>query len=158
MSELKCAERVRRHLMEHGIAYEVTEHREAFTAQEMAAALHEPGARVAKVVLLMADGRLAMAVLAAPDHVSLDRARAALGSKEVRLATEDEFGAAFPDCDLGAAPPFGGLYGMPVYLDRRLLAADSLVFGAGSHRHSMRLSLAAYREGARPAEADLAAG
>lgn len=157
MSELKCAETVRRHLLERGIAYEVTEHRETFTAQEMAAALHEPGARVAKVVMLMADGRLVMAVLAAPDHVSLNRARAALGAKEARLATEDEFGAAFPDCDLGAAPPFGGLYGVPVYLDRRLLDADSLVFAAGSHRHSMRLGLAAYREAARPVEADLAA-
>jgi Ala-tRNA(Pro) deacylase len=157
MSELKCAEKVRRHLMEHGIAYEVTEHREAFTAQEMAAALHEPGARVAKVVMLMVDGRLVMAVLAAPDHVSLSKARAALGAKEARLATEDEFGAAFPDCDLGAAPPFGGLYEMPVYLDRGLLAAENLVFAAGSHRHSMRLTLAAYREAAHPTEADLAA-
>ena len=158
MSELKCAEKVRRHLMEHGIAYEVTEHREAFTAQEVAAALHEPGARVAKVVMLLADGRLVMAVLAAPDHVSLSRARAAIGGKEVRLANEEEFGAAFPDCDLGAAPPFGGLYGMPVYLAHGLLAADTLVFPAGSHRHSMRLTLAAYREAAHPTDADLAAG
>jgi len=157
VSELKCAEKVRRHLVEHGIAYEVTEHREAFTAQEMAAALHEPGARVAKAVMLMADGELVMAVLAAPDHVSLKAARAALGRRDVRLATEDEFGVAFPDCDLGAAPPFGALYGVPTYLDRRLLTADSLVFAAGSHRHSMRLSLAAYRAAARPTEADLAA-
>jgi hypothetical protein len=103
VSELKCAEKVRRHLVEHGIAYEVTEHREAFTAQEMAAALHEPGSRVAKAVMLMADGELVMAVLAAPDHVSLKAARAALGRRDVRLATEDVCGVAFPDCDLGAA-------------------------------------------------------
>jgi Ala-tRNA(Pro) deacylase len=158
MSELKCAERVRSYLLEHGIAYEITEHREAFTAQETAAALHEPGARVAKAVMLMADGELAMAVLAAPDHVSLSRARAALGCREVRLATEAEFGAAFPDCDLGAAPPFGGVYNVPTYLDQRLLAAETLVFAAGSHRHSMRLTLADYLQAAHPTEADLAAG
>ena len=158
MSEPKCAERVRSHLLEHGIAYEITEHREAFTAQETAAVLHEPGAGVAKAVMLMADGELVMAVLAAPDHVSLSRARAVLGSKEVRLATEEEFGKAFPDCDLGAAPPFGGLYDMPTYLDRRLLDVDTLVFAAGSHRHSMRLALADYLRAVRPTEADLAAG
>lgn len=157
MTELICAERVRRHLMESGIAYELTEHREAFTAQEMAAALHEPGARVAKVVMLVADGRLVMAVLAAPDHVGLTRAREALGVGELRLATEAEFGSVFPDCDLGAAPPFGALYGVPTYLDRGLLAAESIVFAAGSHRHSLRMRLAAYREAAAPTEADLAA-
>jgi Ala-tRNA(Pro) deacylase len=158
MSEPKCAEKVRAYLLEHAIAYEITEHREAFTAQETAAALHEPGAHVAKAVMLMADGELVMAVLAAPDHVSLSRARAALGRKDVRLATEEEFGAVFPDCDLGAAPPFGGVYGVPTYVDRRLLAADTLLFAAGSHRHSMRLALADYLQAARPVEADLAAG
>lgn len=158
MSELKCAEKVRAHLLEQGIAYEITEHREAFTAQETAAALHEPGAHVAKAVMLMAEGELVMAVLAAPDHVSLSRARTALGGKEVRLATEEEFGAAFPDCDLGAAPPFGNVYGVPTYLDRRLLEAETLLFAAGSHRHSMRLTLADYLQAARPTEADLAAG
>jgi len=158
MTELKCAERVRRHLAAEGIAFEVTEHREAFTAQEMAAAAHVPGARVAKAVMLMADGGLVMAVLAAPDHLSMTKARAALGAKAVRLATEAEFAAAFPDCELGAAPPFGAVYGIPTYLDERLLGAESIVFAAGSHRHSIRLALAAYLQGARPSQADLAAG
>jgi len=157
MTELKCAERVRRHLTERGIAFELTEHREAFTAQEMAGALHVPGARVAKAVMLLADTGLVMAVLAAPDRVDLARAREALGGGEVRLATEAEFAAAFPDCQLGAAPPFGGLYGVPTYLDRGLLGTQDIVFAAGSHRHSMRLSLAAYRAAAQPIEAHLAA-
>ncbi|MFH1330975.1 MAG: YbaK/EbsC family protein [Actinomycetota bacterium] len=157
MTELKCAERVRRHLTERGVSYELTEHREAFTAQEMAAALHVPGARVAKAVMLMVDGRLAMAVLAAPDYVGLTRAREALGAGEVRLATEAEFAPVFPDCDLGAAPPFGALYGVPTYLDRGLLGAESIVFAAGSHRHSMRMGLAAYCETAEPTKADLTA-
>ncbi len=158
MTELKCAEKVLRHLTQRGLAYEIAEHREAFTAQDLAATLHVPGARVAKVVLLIADDRLVMAVLAAPDHVGLIRAREALGAGELRLATESEFAAAFPDCELGAAPPFGDLYGLPTYQDRRLLDAESIVFAAGSHRHSMRLSLAAYQEAAQPAVAELAAG
>ena len=158
MTEFKCPERVRNYLNERAVTFEITEHRETYTAQEMAAASHIPGARVAKVVMLMAGGKLAMAVLAAPDHVSLGRAREATGGKDVRLATEAEFGAAFPDCDLGAAPPFGGLYDLPTYLDRRLLNADYLVFAAGSHRHSMRMGLSDYLAAARPIEADLAAG
>jgi len=158
MTEHECAEKVRRHLKERGIPYELAEHRESFTAQETAAALHEPGSRVAKVVMLMVDGRPTMAVLAARDHVGLTRVHEALGAAEVRLATEAEFGSLFPDCELGAAPPFGNLYGVPTYLDRRLLGAADLVFPAGSHRQSMRMSLADYRRGAQPAEADLAAG
>ncbi len=158
MTGLECAEQVRRLLRERGLAYETSEHREVFTAQDLAAALHVPGARVAKVVLLMADGHLVMAVLAAPDHIGLIRAREALGADEVRLAGEAEFAAVFPDCEVGAAPPFGDLYGMPTYLDRRLIGAESIVFAAGSHRQAMRLSLAAYREAARATVADLAAG
>ena len=105
MTEHECAEKVRRHLKERGIPYELAEHRESFTAQETAAALHEPGSRVAKVVMLMVDGRPTMAVLAARDHVGLTRVHEALGAAEVRLATEAEFGSLFPDCELGAAPP-----------------------------------------------------
>ena len=156
MTGPECAERVRRHLAESGIAYEITEHREAITAQDLAAALHVPGARVAKTVLLVADGRLVMAVLAAPDRVGPARARRALGAADVRLAAESEFAAVFSDCELGAAPPFGALYGLPTYLDRGLLDAESIVFPAGPHRRAMRLSLAAYREAARPEPADLA--
>jgi Ala-tRNA(Pro) deacylase len=97
-------------------------------------------------------------VLAAPDHIALIRAREALGAGEIRLAGETEFAAAFPDCELGAAPPFGDLYGMPTYVDRGLVDAESIVFAAGSHRHAMRLSLAAYREAAGATVVDLAAG
>ena len=96
MSELKCAEKVRRHLMERGIAYEVTEHREAFTAQEKAAALREPGARVAKVVMLMADGELVMAVIAAPDHVSLSAAGGAPGRRGGRRGPRGGAGGGRP--------------------------------------------------------------
>jgi Ala-tRNA(Pro) deacylase len=156
MKGLECSERVRKHLTDLGIAFGVSEHTEAFTAQEMAAAEHAPGRRVAKAVMLMVDGSLAMAVLSAPDHVSLAKAKGALGSQDLRLATEAEFGAAFPDCELGAAPPFGNLYGVPTYIDSALFAADLVVLASGNHSHSIRMALPDYVKAAGAVRADLA--
>lgn len=155
MTELRCAQRVREHLMTYGVAYEVTEHAKTFTAQALAEAEHVSGRQVAKPVILMADDELVMAVLAAVDHVSLSRAKEELGTGDVRLATEGEFGGAFGDCELGAEPPFGSLYGVPTYIDEKLLEADELVFSAGSHVHSIRLSLNDYLMAAQPTKARL---
>jgi Ala-tRNA(Pro) deacylase len=157
MAELRCAERVRELLLSRGVHYEVTEHRTTYTAQEMAAAEGVPGREVAKSVMLMADGELVMAVLAAPDHVSLGKAGRALGRTEVRLATEDEFSPAFGDCEVGAAPPFGGVYGVPTVIDSRLLQADTIVFAAGSHTHTMHLTMQDYLDAAAPRPVEISA-
>ncbi len=156
MKGLECAERARQHLTALGISFQITEHRQAFTAQEMAAAEHTRGRRVAKAVMLLVDGRLVMAVLSAPDHVSLTKAKTVLGSQDVRLATEAEFGATFPDCELGAAPPFGNLYGVQTYVDSNLLQADSVVLASGNHSHSLRMSLPDFVRAAEAIPADLA--
>jgi len=158
MTEPMCAERVREYLMTHGIPYEVTEHRTAYTAQEMAALEHIPGREVAKAVMLMADEDLVMAVIAAPDHISMGKARAALAGNDVRLATEAEFGPAFEDCEVGAAPPFGSLYGVPTMIDSRLLQAETIVFAAGSHTHTMHMVMKDYLQAAAPREVEIAAG
>jgi Ala-tRNA(Pro) deacylase len=157
MKGLECAERARKHLADLGIAFQVSEHREAFTAQEMAAAEHAPGRKVAKAVMLLVDGNLVMAVLSAPDHVSLVKARTALRAQDVRLATEAEFGAAFPDCELGAAPPFGHLYGIATYVDTALFTSDQVVLASGNHSHSIKMALTDYVKAAGAIKVDLAA-
>jgi Ala-tRNA(Pro) deacylase len=149
------AQRVRARLEEQGIPYELTDHPTAYTALEVAEAEHIAGNTFAKPTLLMADGKLVMAVLPAPLRVDLDKAKRALGATEVHLATESEFGSTFPDCDLGAEPPFGNLYGVPVYLDERLTASP-IVFNAGSHQQTMSMALDAYLDLAKPTRADLA--
>ena len=151
------AERVREYLLSHGVTYETDDHPLAFTAQEVAAAEHVPGAEVAKPVMVMADDRLVMLVLPAPRHVDLEKAAAALGCATVRLATEEEFAPAFPDCERGAEPPIGGLYGIPTYVDAHL-DADHVVFNGGSHTQVIRMTRTDYLQVARPRIVDVAVG
>lgn len=149
------AERVRTMLDERGVPYEMMDHPLAYTAQEVAAAEHISGDSFAKATLLMADGQLVMAVLPAPLKVDLEKARRVFDATEVRLATETEFQPTFPDSELGAEPPFGHLYSLPVYLDQRL-TADTITFNAGSHRQTMSISLSDYLDLEQPVRADLA--
>jgi Ala-tRNA(Pro) deacylase len=125
-------------------------HAEAYTAQEVAATEHVPGRQFAKVVIAEADGKHVMLVLPASSRVDLVRLRAALGVKMARLAREDEFAKEFPDCEAGAMPPFGNLYGLPVYMDRGLADQPRLVFNACSHRETVALSAADYKRLATP--------
>ena len=96
------------------ISYEVYNHPLAYTAQEIAQSQHFPGDQMAKVVMLKVDGKLVMGVIVGSQKVHLPTVRASLGASEVRLATEDEFISRFPDCEIGAMPPFGNLFGLAV--------------------------------------------
>ncbi len=145
-----CLERLRRILHEHGVPFEVQHHREVFTTQAMAAELHEKGAHVAKVVLARADGHIVMLVLPAPARVDFERAKEVLGVHYVRPAREDEFKSLFPDCDVGAMPPLGNLYGVATYLDQSLTLMPAIVFEAGSYRDTVRIALADYLRLAAP--------
>ena len=104
------------------VRYEVLSHRQAFTAQEVAAEQHVHGKDLAKVVMLRSGAELIMAVLPAPYRVDMDRARTVLGKPDLVLATEEQFRDLFPGCEPGAMPPFGNLYDMPVYADESLAA------------------------------------
>ena len=86
------------------------------------------------------DGREIMVVVPASRHVDLDAVAAAADASKVRLATEEEFQARFPDCEVGAMPPFGNLYYMPVYLDTITREVDDICFNAGSHTQIVRMS------------------
>ncbi len=123
----------------HNIKYETIYHSTAYTAQEIAARAHVPGRAMAKTVILKMDNDLAMAVLPASDHVDTYALRTALGAETVRLATEFEFKDRFPDCETGAMPPFGNLYGLQVLVDERLTKDPEIAFNACSHRELLRM-------------------
>jgi Ala-tRNA(Pro) deacylase len=142
-------DRIREYLQGEGVSFEDHQHPEAFTSQEVAAAEHVPGRMVAKVVIVRADEDLIMLVLPAHHHVDLERASDVVG-KEVRLATEKEFAPAFPDSEPGAMPPFGNLYGIPVYADRALEENETIVFEAGTHTDTISIAYADYERLAQP--------
>lgn len=124
---------------EEKVSYEVYNHPLAYTAQEIAAKQHFSGDAMAKVVMLKVDGALAMAVLMGSDKVSLATVREGLNAREVQLATEDDFVSRFPDCEIGAMPPFGNLFGIPVYVDPALERDEYIYFNAGNHVQTVRL-------------------
>jgi Ala-tRNA(Pro) deacylase len=127
-------------LDEHHVKYVTIRHSRAFTAQEVADSAHIPGKEMAKTVIVRMDGRLAMVVLSAPDMIDLDGLRAATGAGSVVLASEKEFSALFPNCEVGAMPPFGNLWDMPVFVDQRLREDERIAFNAGSHTELVQLA------------------
>lgn len=139
----------------HDVPYEVHEHPRAVAASRLAQSEDVTGWDVAKPVLLAIEGQLAMAVVPAPVHVDLDKASNVLGHGDVRLATEEEFVARFPDCEPGAEPPFGNLYGIPVFLDETLRARQRMVCRDGSHTETITLAVNDYVEVVAPEIVDL---
>jgi Ala-tRNA(Pro) deacylase len=126
-------------LDEAKVSYEVYNHPLAYTAQEIAAQQHFSGKEMAKVVMLEVDGLLVMGVIPGSQKINLNTAKASLGAKAVRLATEDEFISRFPECEIGAMPPFGNLFGLPVFVDPALEKDESIYFNAGNHVQTLRL-------------------
>jgi len=126
-------------LREAHVPYTVVPHRPAFTAQEDAEAAHVPGRDWAKVVACFIDGEPADAVVPAPAIVNLDRLLELAGGKEVRVADEGELKRLFPDCEVGAMPPLGPLYGHTVFVDASLALEPEIVFNAGTHREAIAM-------------------
>ncbi len=142
---MPLSERLRSFLESHPVKYSVSVHPRAYTAREVAAAEHLPPRELAKTVVLIGDGEYFMVVIPAGKVVDLPEARLTLGSNQVRLATEDELGKLFPDCELGAMPPFGSLYQMQVYLDSSLTSEDRIAFNAGTHREVLHMKMSDFR-------------
>ena len=143
-------------LDQHKVEYEVHDHPRAVDANRLAQSEDVTGWDVAKPVLLAIGGQLAMAVIPAPVHIDLDKASDVLGHGEVRLATEDEFVSRFPDCDPGAEPPFGNIYGIPVFLDETLRKRQRMVCRDGSHTETITLAVNDYVKVVAPEIVDLA--
>jgi len=151
------AEKLREYLLTHGVPYEVHEHPLAFTTSRVAEVEHVPGKDIAKPVILMADDRFVMAVVPGHKHVDLNKAKEVFGCNELRLAEESEFAEAFGDCERGAEPPLGHLYGMRTIVDLRL-DSPRVTFRGGSHTQTITMGLEDYRMAANAAVGDVAAG
>ena len=125
-------------------------HSPAYTAQEIAAAVHIPGKEMAKTVMVKIDGKMTMAVLPADHRINFEKLKVGTGSKNALLADESEFGALFPDCTLGAMPPFGNLYGIDVLVDSSLAEDDNITFNACTHTELIQLSYRDFEKLVKP--------
>lgn len=141
-------------LTEQHLPYSVLHHPPAYTAQQEAAVAHVPGMQWAKTVVCMTDYQPVLAVVPAPDLVDLDRLRAMTGARDVRLASEREFGHLYRDCEVGAMPPLGPLYGQQVFIDRALEGGD-IVFEAGSHTDAIRVRYEDFARVVHPTVGDI---
>ncbi len=141
---------VAKFLKKQKVKFQLRHHPARYTAQEVAAAEHITGEEVAKVVIVRADETFAMCVLPATYVLDMKRAKKALGAKSVRLATEEEIGGLFPDCEVGAMPPFGAEYNLPVYVEEHLSADEQILVPAGTHEDSVLLAWADYERLAQP--------
>lgn len=134
----------------HKIKYVSMTHSPAFTSQEIAAAAHISGKQLAKTVIVKVDGKLAMVVLSAHDQVNFAKLRDATGTAGVDLAAESEFKDKFSGCEVGAMPPFGNLYDMPVFVSSQLSQQDNILFNAGSHSELMQLAFSDFERLVKP--------
>ena len=153
---MDCKDSLEAYLREQQVPFEIRHHPRAVTAQEVAASEHVPGKMLAKTVMVLADGKMVMLALPAPYQVDVDKAGKVLGG-EVRLAHEEEFENTFPDCEVGAMPPFGNLYEVPVYVEVALAEDETIVFRAGTHTDTMSLSYADFERLVEPTLAAFAA-
>ena len=141
--------RLKSFLDENHVHYTLMSHSPAYTAQAAAATMHVPGKELAKSVVVAVGDQPALAVLPAAFHVNLKKLGEIAG-KPARLASEQEFISLFPDCELGAMPPFGQLYKLQVFVDRSLEADEEIVFNAGTHRDAIRMSFDDFKKMVRP--------
>jgi Ala-tRNA(Pro) deacylase len=147
--------KLREFLDSHGVKYFVVSHSRAYTALEIAAVSHVPGKELAKTVMVIIDGKMAMVVLPASRQLDFDLLRQATGARDVELASEREFADLFPDCEIGAMPPFGNLYGMDVYVSEELEDDEEISFNAGALTELMRLPYNQFRTLVHPRVAKL---
>ena len=132
------------------VKYVTIMHSKAYTAQEIAAAVHIPGKEMAKAVIIKLDGSFAMAVLPASYKIDFDLLAKAAGAKNAELATENEFQNLFPECEVGAMPIFGNIYDLPVYVSESLAEDDEVVFNAGTHTQAVKMDYADFQKLALP--------
>jgi len=136
---MQCKERLEAYLRKHQVPYQLQHHAQAFSAQKIAEREHIPGKTVAKPVIVMVDSKLIELVLPASYEVDFNKLQSTLGARELRLAHESEFVNVFPDCEVGAMPPFGNHYGVAVYVEKRLTEDETIVFPVGTYTDTMSL-------------------
>src|SRR5690625_3051635 len=134
------------YLDEHDKKYVVIKHSPAFTAQEVAASAHIPGKDMLKTVMVKIDGEMKMVVLPSTHDVDFNFMKETMEVSEVELATEEEFETMFPDCELGAMPPFGNFYDMETLVAESLTEDEEVAFNAGTHKELVQMNYRDYEE------------
>jgi Ala-tRNA(Pro) deacylase len=152
---MEIPKRVINCLKENKAHYEILRHPEAVTAQRIAQAEHVKGRHHAKVVMVKSGDQHLMIVLPADHQIDLEKAEKTIG-KAISLGKEQEFKSLFPDCVIGAMPPFGNLYNLPTYVDKQLAEQGYIVFEAGTHTDAIKMSYRDYEKIVNPKVADLA--
>jgi len=136
---------------DEAVNYEVIKHPTAYTAAEEAAVSHISGYEWAKTVIFFTDeNEPIMAVLPASAHVNSALLEDLVGAGELRLAEEAEFSGLYPNCEPGAMPPLGNLYGQRVFLDQRLAEDEQIVFNAGNHTEAVKMDFADFQRLVKP--------
>jgi Ala-tRNA(Pro) deacylase len=133
-------QKLKEYLDKNEVKYVTISHSKAYTAQMIAASAHIPGKELAKTVIIKVDGCLAMAVLPASYRVDFNRLKDAIGARKIELAHESEFEDIFPNCEVGAMPPFGNLWNMKVFVAESLTDDEVIAFNAGSHTELIKLA------------------
>ncbi len=134
-----ASNKITRFLDRKGIQYKKYHHAPVYTAQEIAATSHIAGKELAKSVLVKIGGKMKMFVLPASYRVDIDRLKEEFGEENIELAKEIEFCEFFPDCEIGAVPPFGNLFGLDVYVSQNLAEDKEIAFNAGSHSEVFKM-------------------
>jgi Ala-tRNA(Pro) deacylase len=142
--------KLKKFLDDNHIKYVGISHSKAYTAQEIAASAHIPGKDVAKTVMIKIDGKMAMVVLPASYVVDFDLLKKVIGSENIILADEEEFQNLFPECEVGAMPPFGNLYQMPVFVSKSLAEDEEIAFNAGSHTELIKMDYKEFEKLVKP--------
>lgn len=147
---MNTLQRCERYLKQHGVRYSHSIHSPAYTAREVASAERMPARGLAKVVVYSGSSGYGMLILPADYVVNFAEVRRLLGLEEICLAVESELGDLFPDCELGAMPPFGNFYDMPVLMDEHIATAEFMAFNAGTHRDVIHMSVSDFHNLVNP--------
>ncbi|MCZ6775176.1 MAG: YbaK/EbsC family protein [Ignavibacteria bacterium] len=142
--------KLREFLDSNNIKFVVISHSQAFRAQEVAASAHIPGKELAKTVMAKIDGKMTMVVLPASYKIDFSLFKEVTGATNVELASEEEFKDLFPECDVGAMPPFGNLFGMEVLAAEALAEDDEIAFNAGTHKELVKMAYKDFEKLVRP--------
>lgn len=142
--------KLKKFLNDNNVKYVTVTHSKAYTAQEVAASVHIRGRKIAKTVMVEIDGELAMVVLPASYRIDFQKLQDTIKAKNVRLVSESDFKGRFPECEVGAMPPFGNLYDMKVYVAASIVEDEDFLFNAGSHTELMKLPFKTYEKLVKP--------
>jgi Ala-tRNA(Pro) deacylase len=147
--------KIKNFLEKSEVSFQSLEHPIAYTSLEIASAQHLPGRQVVKSVIVFVDGQFIMCILPAIHYLDLDKLKATIGAKDIRLAHEDELSKLFPDVELGAEPPFGHFYGLKVIVDKILEEDEEIAFNAGTHTDMIQMKFGDFKRLSQCTSADI---